>query len=134
MGPSGRPVAAARRPQGPRSAARCRRAGTAPTADDCDLVLVLESPAGRSLPLRDIADAAEQDDRISQKQTVILTVIHLLHRVEVRGGVASGTTVLAITQARDLTLGSDDRRPQRVALACATPSASTRRSSGRWPG
>ena len=92
----------------------------APTAEDCDLLV--EILAGRSLPLRDIvADAAEREDRInrlSQEQALVLRATRLLNRVEVRGGAGSGKTVLALTQAKDLTRGSDGRPSQRVALLC----------------
>src|SRR5699024_6422664 len=42
----------------------------------------------------------------------------LLRRLEVRGGAGSGKTVLALTQAKQLSAGRDDRRPERVALLC----------------
>jgi superfamily I DNA and RNA helicase len=41
-----------------------------------------------------------------------------LHRVEVRGGAGSGKTVLALTQAKELTRGRGDVKAQRVALVC----------------
>jgi superfamily I DNA and RNA helicase len=45
-------------------------------------------------------------------------VTRLLTRVEVRGGAGSGKTVLALQQAKQLTHGRTDRKPQRVALLC----------------
>jgi hypothetical protein len=91
-----------------------------PTADDCDLVV--EILKGRNLPQRRLlAEAEEREaraDRLTVEQATILQVTRLLHRVEVRGGAGSGKTVLAMTQAKELTRGSPDRPSQRVALIC----------------
>ena len=38
--------------------------------------------------------------------------------MEIRGGAGSGKTILALTQAKDLTRGQGDRPPQRVAVVC----------------
>jgi len=38
--------------------------------------------------------------------------------MEIRGGAGSGKTILALTQAKDLTRGQGDRKAQRVALVC----------------
>ncbi len=90
------------------------------TEQDCELVAQIL--AGRSLPQRDVVAAADERqhvaERLSEEQAQLLRVTRLLHRVEVRGGAGSGKTVLALAQARDLTRGSDERPPQRVALLC----------------
>ncbi len=92
----------------------------APTADDCDLVV--EILKGRNLPQRRLlAEAEEREaraDRLTVEQATIIQVTRLLNRVEVRGGAGSGKTVLAMTQAKELTRGSGDRPAQRVALIC----------------
>ena len=49
---------------------------------------------------------------------MILGVTRLLNRVEIRGGAGSGKTVLAMTQAKELTRGREGRPAQRVALLC----------------
>ena len=91
-----------------------------PTRDDVDLVVEILS--GRSLMVRDVV--AESDDRearaerLTQEQAMILSVTRLLHRVEVRGGAGSGKTVLAMAQAKQLTRGFAEQKPQRVALLC----------------
>ena len=38
--------------------------------------------------------------------------------MEIRGGAGSGKTILALTQAKDLTRGQGERKAQRVALVC----------------
>lgn len=91
-----------------------------PTEDDRDLIV--EILRGRHLPVLDVtADADEREaaaDRLTQEQAVLLKVTRLLHRVEVRGGAGSGKTVLALTQAKELTRGRADVKAQRVALVC----------------
>ncbi len=57
-------------------------------------------------------------DRLTLEQASLLRVTRLLHRMGIRGGAGSGTTILALTQAKDLTRGQGDRKPQRVALVC----------------
>nr|WP_306237735.1 MULTISPECIES: ATP-binding domain-containing protein [unclassified Ornithinimicrobium] len=51
---------------------------------------------------------------------MLLRVTRLLNRVDIRGGAGSGKTVLALTQAKELTRGSgtEGRPSQRVALLC----------------
>ncbi len=101
-------------------AARQESGFRVPSHDDCDLII--EILGGRNLPQRQLlADAEEREsraDRLTLEQATILRVTRLLHRVEVRGGAGSGKTVLAMTQAKELTRGSGDRPPQRVALVC----------------
>ncbi|MGA8044733.1 MAG: NERD domain-containing protein [Dermatophilaceae bacterium] len=88
--------------------------------DDCDLIV--EILRGRSLPQRTLlAEADEREsraDRLTVEQASILAVTRLLKRVEVRGGAGSGKTVLAMTQARQLTRGMHGLKSQRVALVC----------------
>lgn len=91
-----------------------------PAEEDAELVVNILR--GRSLPGYDIvADSDERAgvaDRLTQEQALLLKATRLLNRVEVRGGAGSGKTVLALTQAKDLTRGMGERKPQRVALLC----------------
>lgn len=91
-----------------------------PSEADCDLIV--EILAGRSLPQRAlIAEAEEREaraDRLTQEQAILLKATRLLHRVEVRGGAGSGKTVLALTQAKELTRGRSGQPGKRVALLC----------------
>jgi hypothetical protein len=91
-----------------------------PTEDDVELIC--EIVRGRHLPTPDVvAESDEREavaDRLTQEQALLLKVTRLLHRVEVRGGAGSGKTVLALTQAKELTRGGNDRPTQRVALLC----------------
>lgn len=94
----------------------------APTADDVDRVLELWTSRS-TITATVVSEADEREalaDRLTQEQAMLLKVTRLLHRVEVRGGAGSGKTVLALTQAKDLTRGSasEGRRSQRVALIC----------------
>lgn len=74
------------------------------------------------LPRFDLAAEADDReaaaDRLTMEQAALLQVTRLLPRVEVRGGAGSGKTVLALTQAKDLTRGRDGVKPRRVALIC----------------
>lgn len=92
----------------------------APSAEEVDLVV--EILAGRSHTSFDVnaevAELASRADRLTQEQDVLLKVTRLLSRVEIRGGAGSGKTVLALQQAKELTRGLQDRKPQRVALLC----------------
>lgn len=95
------------------------------TPSEDDIELILEILRGRHLPELDIAaDAREREsraDRLTQEQATLLQVTRLLHRVEVRGGAGSGKTVMALTQARELTRGlggAPGQGRQRVALLC----------------
>lgn len=91
-----------------------------PSSRDVDLIVEILN--GRHLPSLDISgDArarAAEVDRLTQEQATLLKVTRLLHRVEVRGGAGSGKTVLALTQAKQLTRGHGERKAQRVALIC----------------
>jgi hypothetical protein len=87
-----------------------------------DLELIIEILRGRDLPAYDPAAVARERereaDRLTAEQATLLKVTRLLHRVEVRGGAGSGKTVLALTQAKELSRGSGGRPSQRVALLC----------------
>lgn len=91
-----------------------------PTEDDVELIV--EILRGRHLPVFDPDSVAEdrerEADRLTAEQATLLKVTRLLNRIEVRGGAGSGKTVLALTQAKELSRGSGERRPQRVALVC----------------
>jgi hypothetical protein len=91
-----------------------------PDADDVDLIV--EILTGRNFGHHDLNaeadDRAAQADRLTDEQALILGVTRLLNRVEIRGGAGSGKTVLAMTQAKELTRGREDRPAQRVALLC----------------
>ncbi|MGO4599686.1 NERD domain-containing protein [Terrabacter sp. 2RAF25] len=91
-----------------------------PTRDDVDLIV--EILTGRSFPAPDIAaDADDREaaaDRLTLEQAALLQVTRLIRRMEIRGGAGSGKTILALTQAKDLTRGQGDRKAQRVALVC----------------
>jgi hypothetical protein len=94
----------------------------APTADDVDRALEIWTTRSTIAPSV-VSEAQEREalaDRLTQEQAMLLKVTRLLHRVEVRGGAGSGKTVLALTQAKDLTRGSaeEGRASQRVALIC----------------
>ncbi|HZW45180.1 MAG TPA: NERD domain-containing protein [Dermatophilaceae bacterium] len=91
-----------------------------PTPDDVDLIVEILN--GRHLPALDISAEARaraaEVDRLTQEQATLLRVTRLLNRVEVRGGAGSGKTVLALTQARQLSRGHGGHKPQRVAVIC----------------
>ncbi|QDO88227.1 nuclease [Ornithinimicrobium ciconiae] len=94
-----------------------------PTVDDVDKILELWRSHATVSPSV-VSGASEREgvatDRLTQEQAMLLKVTRLLHRVEVRGGAGSGKTVLALTQAKQLTRGSagEGRPAQRVALLC----------------
>jgi hypothetical protein len=87
-----------------------------------DVDLIVEILNGRHLPVLDIsADARARSaevDRLTLEQATLLQVTRLLNRVEVRGGAGTGKTVLALTQARQLSRGHGGHKAQRVALIC----------------
>jgi hypothetical protein len=91
-----------------------------PSPSDVDLIVEILN--GRHLPVLDIsADAQARSaevDRLTLEQATLLQVTRLLNRVEVRGGAGSGKTVLALTQARQLSRGHGGHKAQRVALIC----------------
>lgn len=101
-------------------AARQESGHRVPSHDDCDLIV--EILKGRNLPQRALlAEADEREsraDRLTVEQATILGVTRLINRVEVRGGAGSGKTVLALTQAKELTRGRHGMPSQRVALLC----------------
>ena len=88
---------------------------------------------GRGLPQRDVvARALENEDAanvLTDRQAVILDVIQLLTRVEVRGGAGSGKTFMALEQARRLANAG-----QRVALLCYSHGLASylKRITSRW--
>ncbi|MGO0578069.1 NERD domain-containing protein [Ornithinimicrobium panacihumi] len=92
----------------------------APSREDC--TLIAEILTGRNLMRHDVmAEADDREaraDRLTQEQSMILSVTRLLNRVEVRGGAGSGKTVLAMAQAKQLTRGYGEIKPRRVALLC----------------
>ena len=102
------------------TAARQEGGHRVPTLEDCELIT--EILRGRNLPQRTmLAEADEREnraDRLTVEQATILSVTRLLNRVEVRGGAGSGKTVLAMTQAKQLTRGIHGMPGQRVALLC----------------
>ena len=89
---------------------------------DSDIDLVVDIVAGRSFPAHDLAGEADERqaaaDRLTQEQATLLKVTRLINRMEIRGGAGSGKTILALTQAKDLTRGQGERKAQRVALVC----------------
>ena len=93
-----------------------------PSPQDVDLIVEILN--GRNLPVLDItADAREREaevDRLTLEQASLLQVTRLLNRVEVRGGAGSGKTVLALTQARQLSRGRGALEAKRVALICVS--------------
>ncbi|WP_323099822.1 nuclease-related domain-containing DEAD/DEAH box helicase [Intrasporangium sp. YIM S08009] len=101
-------------------AARQENEQRVPTQDDVDLIV--EILTGRSFPAPDItADADDREavaDRLTQEQATLLQATRLINRMEIRGGAGSGKTILALTQAKDLTRGQGERHAQRVALVC----------------
>lgn len=82
-----------------------------------DVDLVLEILTGRGQAQRDIIaeseERADEADRLTEAQSLILDATRSLHRVEVRGGAGSGKTWMAVEQARRLS-----RAGNRVALLC----------------
>ena len=93
-----------------------------PSPQDVDLIVEILN--GRNLPVLDIsADAREREaevDRLTLEQASLLQVTRLLNRVEVRGGAGTGKTVLALTQARQLSRGRGELKAKRVALICVS--------------
>lgn len=92
-----------------------------PAADDCEVIVDILTARGTSA-VADVVDQSDERqqraDRLTQEQGLVLGVTRLLRRVEIRGGAGSGKTVLALTQARQLSHGRADRAPERVALLC----------------
>lgn len=90
--------------------------------DRGDVEVIVEILKGRMLPRFDVAAEADDResaaDRLTMEQAGLLQVTRLLNRVEIRGGAGSGKTVLALTQAKELTRGREGVKGQRVALLC----------------
>jgi hypothetical protein len=107
------------------------------TFDDVDEVAeILTGRLPTTYDVRAEADQrAEVADRLTLEQATILRVTRLLQRVEVRGGAGSGKTVLALQQAKELTRGGQDRKPQRVALLCYSIGLAEhlKREVASWP-
>ncbi|CAM4078510.1 NERD domain-containing protein [Janibacter anophelis] len=112
-----------------------------PTLDDCDLIVDILTARGTDA-VTTVADEADERearaDRLTQEQALVLDVTRLLRRVEVRGGAGSGKTVLALTQAGQLSAGrtGDLARPaERVALLCYSIGLATyfKREVATWP-
>jgi hypothetical protein len=118
--------------------AELARRGTKPPTHD-DLELVSEILRGRGFTRQDVdAEALEHQataDRLTDEQANLLKVTRLLNRVEVRGGAGSDKTILALTQARQLTAGRQEIKPQRVALLCYSIGLGEflRREVAGWP-
>lgn len=109
----------------------------APTHDDVELVMQILSGRGQSS--HDFnSDAEERQaraDRLTSEQLALLKVTRLLNRVEIRGGAGTGKTVLALTQAKELTAGGQGRPAQRVALLCYSVGLAQfmKRQVDMWP-
>lgn len=108
-----------------------------PTADDCDVIVDILTARGTDAVPNVVADSDERQsraDRLTQEQDLILRVTRLLRRVEVRGGAGSGKTVLALTQARQLSHGRGGRN-ERVALLCYSIGLASyfRKQVAGWP-
>ena len=108
-----------------------------PTAADVELISQILR--GRSFSGVDrnneAGDRSAVSDRLTSEQNALLRVTRMLHRVEVRGGAGSGKTMLALAQARELTRGLADRKPQRVALLCYSIGLAEffKRQVAEWP-
>jgi hypothetical protein len=120
-----------------RTAQRMTHGQRVATIDDVDEIA--EILTGRLPTTYDVRAEADQRadvaDRLTLEQATILRVTRLLHRVEVRGGAGSGKTVLALQQAKELTRGGQDRKPQRVALLCYSIGLAEhlKREVATWP-
>lgn len=112
-----------------------------PSEDDCGTVVDILTARGTDavMTVADEADEREaRADRLTQEQGLILDVTRLLRRVEIRGGAGSGKTVLALTQASQLSAGRTGelpRRAERVALLCYSIGLATYlgREVATWP-
>ena len=92
----------------------------APSSADVDLMVEILTGRnfGKHDPSAESDERAAHADRLTDEQAMVLGVMRLLNRVEIRGGAGSGKTVLAMTQANQLSSGRLDRPSQRVALLC----------------
>jgi hypothetical protein len=106
---------------------------------DDDVELVAKILTGRGFGVRDLNaesdERAAESDRLTEQQGMILDVTRLLNRVEIRGGAGSGKTVLALTQAKQLSQGRLGRASERVALVCYSIGLAEhfKRVVKRWP-
>ncbi|GAA4901855.1 ATP-binding domain-containing protein [Tessaracoccus lubricantis] len=92
-----------------------------PTVDDCELIAEILTARGTEAVATVVDESderLERADRLTREQDLILRVTRELRRVEVRGGAGSGKTVLALTQAHQLSAGRLGRPRERVALLC----------------
>lgn len=108
-----------------------------PSEEDCGLIVDILTARGSDVAASVTDDADERQaraDRLTEDQALLLRVTRLLRRVEIRGGAGSGKTVLAMTQARQLTAGRSGR-PERVALVCYSIGLASyfRREVATWP-
>ena len=112
-----------------------------PSQDDCDTVVDILTARGTDAIATVVDEADEREaraDRLTQEQGMILDVTRLLRRVEIRGGAGSGKTVLALTQASQLSAGRTGELPrpaERVALLCYSIGLATyfKREVATWP-
>lgn len=104
-----------------------------------DAEVLAEILGGRLATTYDVnAETLERQataDRLTDQQSMILSVTRLLNRVEVRGGAGSGKTVLALQQAKELTRGRYERKAQRTALLCYSIGLAEhlKRQVASWP-
>lgn len=109
-----------------------------PTADDVEAIaaaLTARFNTSHHDVNAEAADRAAEADRLTDQQSLILSVTRLVNRVEVRGGAGSGKTVLALQQAKELQRGGQDRKAQRVALLCYSLGLASylKRQVASWP-
>lgn len=109
-----------------------------PTEDDCEVIVDILTARGTDAVPSVVDEADERQaraDRLTQEQGLVLGVTRLLRRVEIRGGAGSGKTVLALTQARQLSAGRSGQAPERVALLCYSIGLAThlKRETATWP-
>ncbi|WP_068265190.1 nuclease-related domain-containing DEAD/DEAH box helicase [Janibacter limosus] len=112
-----------------------------PDETDCDTVVDILTARGTDAVMTVVDEADEREaraDRLTQEQGMILDVTRLLRRVEIRGGAGSGKTVLALTQASQLSAGRTGELPrpaERVALLCYSIGLATYlgREVATWP-
>ncbi len=110
----------------------------APTEEDCEVIVDILTGRGLQAAASVVDEADERQqraDRLTQEQAMVLDVTRLLRRVEIRGGAGSGKTVLALTQARQLTSGRAGRPAERVALLCYSLGLASyfNREVATWP-
>ena len=109
-----------------------------PSLDDCEVIVDILTARGRGVAPTVVDEADERQaraDHLTQEQSLVLDVTRLLRRIEIRGGAGSGKTVLALTQAKQLSAGQRGRTPERVALLCYSIGLATyfKREVATWP-